>query len=169
MLVRFDIDGKPYETEARPGESLLPVLRRLGFWSVKHGCETGDCGACLVLLDGEPRLACLTPAARASGHAIATAEGLGDPEELHPLQRAFLDRGAVQCGYCTPAMLLAAAALLKRDPEPSEEAVREALAGVLCRCTGYVKPVEAILVAAGRDKGTRAGAEGEPPGGRGGT
>jgi len=148
MRIDFEVNGKPHALEADPGEMLLPVLRRLGFWSVKHGCETGDCGACLVLVDGEPTLACLFPAPRAGGRKVTTVEGLGDTESLHPLQREFLSHGAVQCGYCTPAMLLAAAALLRRNPHPTAAEVREALAGVLCRCTGYVKPVEAIQAVA---------------------
>jgi putative selenate reductase molybdopterin-binding subunit len=147
LLLQLEINGEARSIEARPGEMLLPVLRREGLWSVKHGCETGDCGACLVLLGGETRLACILPAAKVAGGAITTVEALGNTEALHPLQRAFLEGGAVQCGYCTPAMLLAAHALLQRDPRPDEVAVRGALAGVLCRCTGYLKPVEAILAA----------------------
>jgi len=152
MRIELEANGRRHEVEIQPGEMLLPVLRRLGLWSVKHGCESGDCGACLVLLDGSPRLACLFPAARAAGHAITTVEGLGDTDSLHPLQRAFLEHGAVQCGFCTPAMLLAAEALLRRDPGADEAAIREALAGVLCRCTGYTKPIAAI-----RDAATSAG------------
>jgi putative selenate reductase molybdopterin-binding subunit len=158
MRIQFEVNGTQHEVNADPGEVLLPVLRRLGYWSVKHGCETGDCGACLVLVEGDPLLACLLPAARAGGKSITTVEGLGDTESLHPLQREFLAHGAVQCGYCTPAMLLAAAALLQRNPNPSAEEVREALAGVLCRCTGYVQPVEAIQAAAGGS--TKSGTEG---------
>ncbi len=145
MHLELHVNGTRHELEVAPGELLLPVLRRLGYWSVKHGCESGDCGACLVLLDGEPRLSCLAPAVHAGGRRITTAEGLGDVEALHPLQQQFLAHGAVQCGFCTPAMLLASAALLQRNPHPTAEQVREALAGVLCRCTGYVKPVEAVL------------------------
>jgi putative selenate reductase molybdopterin-binding subunit len=148
LRLELDVNGARTPIEADPGEMLLPALRRAGFWSVKHGCETGDCGACLVLVDGEPMLSCLYPAARAAGRAITTLEAFGQPGALLPLQRAFLDRGAVQCGYCTPAMLLAARALLARDPAPSPEERREAMAGVLCRCTGYVKPLEAIAAAA---------------------
>jgi putative selenate reductase molybdopterin-binding subunit len=162
MTLRLEINGEAHALEARPGDMLLPVLRRQGFWSVKHGCETGDCGACLVLLDGEMRLTCILPAAKAAGHAVTTVEALGHTDALHPLQRAFLERGAVQCGYCTPAMLLAAHALLQRDARPSEESVRDALSGVLCRCTGYLKPVEAILAAA-----AEMGSTGEQPAVRG--
>jgi putative selenate reductase molybdopterin-binding subunit len=149
VRIRLQVNGAAFETDVRPGSTLLPVLRGAGWWSVKHGCESGDCGACLVLLDGTPRLACLVPAVRAAGHALATVECLGDTDALHPLQRTFLERGAVQCGYCTPAMLLAARSLLERDPHAGEAAIRDALAGVLCRCTGYVKPVDAIRAAAG--------------------
>jgi putative selenate reductase molybdopterin-binding subunit len=148
MDLTFTVNAAPVALTAEPSETLLAVLRRAGYWSVKHGCESGDCGACLVLQDGSPRLACLVPAARAGGCAFTTVEALGHTDALHPLQQAFLAGGAVQCGYCTPAMLLAAAALLARDPHPSEAAVREALAGVLCRCTGYLKPVQAIAAAA---------------------
>jgi putative selenate reductase molybdopterin-binding subunit len=158
MRVRFEINGLALEREAAPGETLLAMLRRAGFWSVKHGCESGDCGACLVLVNGTPRLGCLMPAARAEGQGLRTVESLGNTDALDPLQRAFLDCGAVQCGYCTPAMLLAATALLERDPQPSETAAREALAGVLCRCTGYLKPVEAILAAALAIRGPAAAA-----------
>jgi putative selenate reductase molybdopterin-binding subunit len=150
VRLEVEINGSRQEIEAAPGEMLLPVVRRAGLWSVKHGCESGDCGACLVLLDGEPRLACLLPAAKIDGRRLTTLEAFGHPDALHPLQSAFLERGAVQCGYCTPAMLLAAEALLRRDPHPGEAAVRQALAGVLCRCTGYLKPVEAIQAAAAR-------------------
>jgi putative selenate reductase molybdopterin-binding subunit len=148
MQIDIQVNGTQHSLEVAPGEMLLPALRRLGYWSVKHGCETGDCGACLVLVDGEPRLSCLFPALRAGGHRLTTVEGLGDTDSLHPLQRQFLAHGAVQCGYCTPAMLLAASALLQRKPDPTADEVREALAGVLCRCTGYVKPVAAIQAAA---------------------
>jgi len=144
MRIQLVVNGREHPLDVEPGELLLPALRRLGYWSVKHGCETGDCGACLVLVDDEPRLACLLPAVRAGGHRITTVEGLGDTDSLHPLQRQFLAHGAVQCGFCTPAMLLAAAALLQRNPHPTAAEVRDALAGILCRCTGYVKPHEAI-------------------------
>jgi putative selenate reductase molybdopterin-binding subunit len=150
------INGIRKEISAAPGETLLAVLRRLGYYGAKHGCEDGACGACAVLLDGKPVNSCLVLAAQAEDHPIVTIESLGEhPEQgwkqtggLHPLQKAFVETGAIQCGYCTPAQLLAAKALLERNPDPSEAEVREALSGVLCRCTGYVKPVQAVLRAA---------------------
>ncbi|NJN43897.1 MAG: (2Fe-2S)-binding protein [Anaerolineae bacterium] len=136
--------------------TLLRALRALGYFSVKHGCETGECGACTVLLDGKPVNACVMLAAQAEGRQIETIEDLGEregkgwreTEGLHPLQQTFVETGAIQCGFCTPAMLLAARELLARNPDPTETDVRDALSGVLCRCTGYLKPVQAILQAA---------------------
>ncbi len=156
MEIKLDINGGEYAAAVTPGETLLKVLRRLGFLSVKHGCETGECGACAVLVDGKPVNSCVLLAAQAEGHSIETIEAMGQhPEQgwkltegLHPLQRAFVESGAIQCGYCTPAQILAAAELLRRNPTPTEAEVRQALSGVLCRCTGYVKPVEAVLRAA---------------------
>ena len=145
MKVELTIDGRGGAAEIDPGESLMDVLRRLGHASVKNGCDRGDCGSCAVLLDGRAVNACLVFAAKADGADITTVEGLA---ALHPLQRAVLDSGAVQCGFCTPGMLLTAIDLLERSPNPTEGEVREALAGTYCRCTGYVKPVEAILAAA---------------------
>jgi aerobic-type carbon monoxide dehydrogenase small subunit (CoxS/CutS family) len=146
--LRLTINGERREVRTQPGDLLLDVLRREGYWGVKRGCETGECGACAVLLDGEPINSCLMFAAQADGRELLTVEGLAAGEHLHPVQQAFLDHGAVQCGYCTPAMLLVAKELLDRSPRPTEAEVREALSGVLCRCTGYKKPVEAILAAA---------------------
>ena len=146
--VDLTVNGQPRHAEGDARTSLLDLLRREGFWGVKHGCETGECGACAVLLDGRPVNACMTLALRAHGHAVQTVEGLGSPDALHPVQQAFVDTGAVQCGYCTPAMELCARALLDAVPDPTEEEVRDALAGCLCRCTGYVKPVQAVLQAA---------------------
>jgi aerobic-type carbon monoxide dehydrogenase small subunit (CoxS/CutS family)/CO/xanthine dehydrogenase FAD-binding subunit len=147
---RIDIlvNGVRRQIDAEARATLLDVLRREGFWGVKHGCETGECGACAVLLDGRPVASCITLAARAGGRTVTTVEGLGTPGALHPVQEAFVATGAVQCGYCTPAMEVCAKALLDVTPRPTEAEVRDALAGCLCRCTGYVKPVEAVLQAA---------------------
>ena len=155
MRLTLRVNAAAVEAEIQPGETLLRLLRRHGFWSVKYGCDTGDCGACTVLADGVPVLACLYPAVRAATQELTTVEALGHTDALHPLQRAFLEHGAAQCGYCTPAMLLVAHALLQREPSPDAEAIRAALAGVLCRCTGYLKPVEAIQACAG-PRGTAA-------------
>jgi aerobic-type carbon monoxide dehydrogenase small subunit (CoxS/CutS family)/CO/xanthine dehydrogenase FAD-binding subunit len=146
--VDLTVNGQPRHAEGEARTTLLDLLRREGLWGVKHGCETGECGACAVLVDGRPVSACLTLALRAHGHAVQTVEGLGGPDELHPVQQAFVDTGAIQCGFCTPAMELCARALLDAIPDPTEDEVRDALAGCLCRCTGYVKPVEAVLLAA---------------------
>lgn len=148
MRVTLTIDDRRVDIDIEPGESLMDVLRRLGSTSVKNGCDRGDCGSCAVLLDGRAVNSCLVFAAQADGRAVATVEGLDGPDGLHPLQAASLDAGAVQCGFCTPGMLMVALDLLERNPDPSEREVREALSGNLCRCTGWVKPVEAILAAA---------------------
>lgn len=148
MDLRCHVNGIELHDTIPPGELLLSFLRRHRFWGVKEGCETGECGACLVLVDGVPRMSCVMLAGQAQGRSLTTIEGLGTHEHPHPLQTAFHNAGAIQCGYCTPAMILAAKALLDRVPSPSESQVRDALAGTLCRCTGYKKPVEAILAAA---------------------
>jgi len=156
MRLNLTINGNALSYDAAPGDSLLSVLRKLGYYGVKHGCETGECGACAVLLDSKPVNSCVHLAVQADGHQIETIESLGEyPEQgwkttagLHPLQAAFVESGAIQCGYCTPAMILAASELLSNEPNPTEYQVREALSGVLCRCTGYLKPVQAVLRAA---------------------
>ncbi|HYF80189.1 MAG TPA: molybdopterin cofactor-binding domain-containing protein [Symbiobacteriaceae bacterium] len=148
MRVNFTLNGAPVAADVRANQTLLELLRREEIFSVKHGCETGECGACAVLVGGELRPSCLTPAARVDGCVVETAERLGTPSRLNPIHRAFLDCGGVQCGYCTPAMVLATEQLLRDNPAPTEREARECLSGVLCRCTGYVKPVEAILRAA---------------------
>ena len=157
MRISLRLNGRPIEVDAPPEATLLDVLRRtLGLHGVKHGCESGECGACTVLLDGRPISACVLLAAQAGGHTIRTIESIGEhPEQgwrrttgLDPIQQAFVETGAIQCGFCTPAMILAARALLDREASPSEAQVREALSGVLCRCTGYLKPVQAVLRAA---------------------
>jgi aerobic-type carbon monoxide dehydrogenase small subunit (CoxS/CutS family) len=146
--LELQLNGRALAADVEARTTLLELLRRQGAFGVKHGCETGECGACTVLLDGRPAPACMTLALRAQGRHVETVEGLGTPDALHALQQAFVETGAVQCGYCTPAQLLCAKALLDAIPDPSPEEVREALAGALCRCTGYVKPVEAVLKAA---------------------
>jgi aerobic-type carbon monoxide dehydrogenase small subunit (CoxS/CutS family) len=148
MEIRLNVNGEAKQWTIAPGDLLLDVLRREGYFGVKRGCEAGECGACTVLIGGNPINSCLMFAAQAEGANVLTIEGLAHGSNLHPLQEAFLDHGAVQCGFCTPAMILNAKALLDRKPHPSEEEVREALAGTFCRCTGYSKPVEAVLAAA---------------------
>lgn len=148
MELELTINGVAHRVQVDPNERLLETLRREGFWSVKHGCETGDCGACSILLDGRAVNTCVLLTAQSVGHRIETVEAMGRPGNLHPLQQAFVETGAIQCGYCTPAMLLAGKELLSRTTTPTEAEVRDALSGVLCRCTGYVKPVQAILRAA---------------------
>jgi len=148
MSLRLTLNGEPKEWTIAPGDLLLDVLRRENYFGVKRGCETGECGACTVLLNGKPVNSCVMFAAQAEGSEILTIEGVADGDRLDPLQEAFLDHGAVQCGFCTGGMILSAKALFQQRPDPSEDEVREALAGHLCRCTGYRKPVEAVLAAA---------------------
>jgi len=148
--MRLTVNGVERSYEASPGDTLLDVLRREGFFGVKRGCGRGDCGACTVLLNGRAVNSCLVLAAKADGAAVLTIEGVAAGGELHPVQEALLDAGAVQCGYCTPGVVLSAVALLSRNPRPEEAEIREALSGNLCRCTGYVKQVEAIQRAAAR-------------------
>jgi carbon-monoxide dehydrogenase small subunit len=145
------VNGETLETSFAPYKTLLEVLREdLQLTGTKHGCELGECGACAVLVDGEPQLACLVLALECAGRAIDTVEGLGRGAELHPLQAAFADLGAAQCGYCTPGILMTAKALLEREPSPSRERIKEAISGNLCRCTGYQQIFEAIEEAARR-------------------
>jgi len=159
MKLQLTINAKKHELECAPGESLFSALRRLGFYGVKFGDEQGLSGADTVLYDGSAVNSSLLLAAQAEGHTIVTIEGLGEhPDQgwrktdgLHPLQQAFIENGAIQCGYCTPAQILAAKALLDRNPNPTEAEVRDAISGVLCRCTGYLKPVQAVLQAAGKE------------------
>ncbi len=148
MTITLTINGREKTFEIDPGEKLLDVLRREGYMSVKKGCGTGDCGACAILLNGRSVNSCLVFAAKADGGEILTAEGLATGEILHPIQTAFLEEGAVQCGYCTPGMIISTVDLLTRNPDPSEGEIREALSGNLCRCTGYVKQVQAVQRAA---------------------
>ncbi|TWJ17033.1 (2Fe-2S)-binding protein [Geobacter argillaceus] len=149
IIVHMTVNGNPIEVGVGDEETLLETLRqRLGLTGTKQGCDLGDCGSCTVLLDGKPVLSCLTLAADAEGHEITTIEGLAQGEDLHPVQRAFHEAGAVQCGFCTPGMVLTAKALLDTNPNPDREAIKGALSGNLCRCTGYVKIVNAVEIAA---------------------
>ncbi len=147
--LRLHVNGETYELEVKPQRTLLEVLRNeLELTGTNEGCATGDCGACTVLLDGVPVTSCLVFALDAHERQITTIEGLGTTEALHPLQRAFVERGAIQCGYCTPGLIMSAYALLQQNPQPTEAEVRHFIAGNLCRCTGYTKVVEAVLAAA---------------------
>lgn len=149
LHVSTTVNGDPAEFVCAPDETLLDALRnRLGLTGAKEGCGTGDCGACSVTVNGRLVCSCLVLAAEAEGAEIATIEGMADQDELHPLQRAFIDHAALQCGVCTPGILVAAKSLLERNPEPSDEEVRYWLAGNLCRCTGYDKIIRAVQVAA---------------------
>jgi aerobic-type carbon monoxide dehydrogenase small subunit (CoxS/CutS family) len=156
VRVTLTVDGTPHSLEVRPFERLLDVLReRLGCVSVKEGCGEGECGACTVLMDGVPVLSCVLFAWQADGSRVTTVQGLGSPRD-RALQRAFVEAGAVQCGFCTPGLVLAAKALLDRNPAPTEDEIRHALAGNLCRCTGYESIVKAVANAArGRTRGAQ--------------
>jgi aerobic carbon-monoxide dehydrogenase small subunit len=146
QLLRFTVNEEPREIAVEPWWTLLDVLRdQLELTGAKKGCDRGDCGACTVLLDGKPIVSCTTLAVQAHGRRVTTIEGLMSEGRPHPLQQAFVDHGAVQCGFCTPGMVLAAKALLDENPSPTEDDVREAIAGNLCRCTGYAKIVDAVL------------------------
>ena len=147
--IKFTVNDEEFDLTFKSGRTLLEVLREdLDLIGTKEGCDGGECGACTVLIEDEPRLACITLAATLHGKKILTIEGLARDGQLHPLQRAFLDHGAVQCGYCTPGVILSAKALLDRNQRPTEEDVKKALAGNLCRCTGYQKIITAVLEAA---------------------
>ncbi len=153
----FIVNGEPREILYPEHKTLLEVLREeLALTGTKHGCELGECGTCTVLIDGEPQLSCLALARAVEGRAITTVEGMADGPVLHPLQQAFAELGAAQCGYCTPGILLAAQALVREQPDPTREQIKEALAGNLCRCTGYVKIYEAVELAAARMRGEDA-------------
>jgi carbon-monoxide dehydrogenase small subunit len=146
------LNGQPVTVEIGADELLVDVIRdRLGLIGTKVGCNEGECGACTVIMDGEAVLSCLIPALRAQGRQITTIEGLSDGDLLHPLQQAFVEYGAVQCGYCIPGFILSAKALLDVKPSPTRDEIKEAIAGNLCRCTGYVKIIEAIEAVAKQD------------------
>ena len=156
QTIALTVNSEPCEVAFAPHKTLLEVLREdLNLTGTKHGCELGECGTCTVLLDGRPVLSCLVLGLACQGHRVDTIEGMAGAE-LHPLQTAFADLGAAQCGYCTPAFLLTAQALLAENPRPSRDQIKEALAGNLCRCTGYIKIYEAVELAAARMRGEQA-------------
>ena len=149
MRIELAVNGEAREADVWPGESLLYALReRLGLPGSKNACEQGECGSCSVLLDGTLVCACLVLAAQADGHAVVTVEGLAEEDQLHSVQAAFIEAGAVQCGFCTPGLVVATADLLERVPSPTDDEIREALSGNLCRCTGYAKIFDAVRLAA---------------------
>ena len=150
MRIALTVNGERHEADVWAGESLLFALReRLGLPGSKNACEQGECGSCSVLLDGTLVCACLVLAAQADGHDLVTVEGLAQEGRPHPVQEAFVEAGAVQCGFCTPGLVVAAADLLARTPDPTDDELREALSGNLCRCTGYAKIFDAVRLAAG--------------------
>jgi aerobic-type carbon monoxide dehydrogenase small subunit (CoxS/CutS family) len=154
--ISFTLNAEPCEVSFAPHKTLLEVLREdLGLTGTKHGCELGECGTCTVLLDDQPVLSCLVLGQACGGRSVRTVEGMAGTA-LHPLQTAFADLGAAQCGYCTPAFLLAAQALLEHNPKPSRDEIKHALAGNLCRCTGYIKIYEAVELAAAWLRGEKA-------------
>ncbi len=144
-LIKMTVNSKKHEIKVQPNQTLVKVLREaLGLTGTKVGCEMGDCGTCTVIMDGKAVNACLVLAVQADGREILTIEGLARDEALHPLQESFIMEGAIQCGFCTPGMIMSAQALLKENPDPDEAQIREGISGVLCRCTGYSKIVQAI-------------------------
>ena len=150
MRITVRVNGAEQQADCWEGESLLYALReQLGFPGSKNACEQGECGSCSVLLDGTLVCACLVLAAQADGHEVTTVEGLASGDDLHPVQQAFVDAGAVQCGFCTPGLVVAAADLLRQNSSPTNDEIREALSGNLCRCTGYAKIFDAVRLAAG--------------------
>jgi aerobic-type carbon monoxide dehydrogenase small subunit (CoxS/CutS family) len=154
VKIALTVNGESAEVAFAPHKTLLELLREdLGLTGTKHGCELGECGTCTVLLDGTPVLSCLVLGLACAGHAVRTVEGMAQGGKLHPLQETFADLGAAQCGYCTPAFLLAAEALLASNPNPTREQIKDSLAGNLCRCTGYIKIYEAVELAAARMRG----------------
>lgn len=153
MQIELAVNGAVETVEASKSDSLLDVLRRNGYTGAKRGCDTGACGFCTVHVDGEPVKSCITPVSKVADSAIRTIEGLGEQTDLHPVQRAFVDNSALQCGFCIPGMIMRATALLESTPDPTEQEVRDALSDNLCRCTGYKKIVEAVLDAADRMDG----------------
>ena len=151
--IQLKINGQNFEVDVEPTARLLDVLRDLGFVGVKEGCGTGECGACTVLLNGKSVLSCLLFAVQADGKEIITVEGLAQGNKLHPVQEAFIEHGAVQCGYCIPGFIMSSVYLLSNNPKPTREEIREELSGNLCRCTGYVKIIDAVEAAAKKLEG----------------
>ncbi len=148
-FIQLTVNGQPVEALVEPNSTLVQFLREdLGLTGTKHGCGLGDCGACTVILDGQPVNSCLVLAISANGREVLTIEGLAEDGKLHPVQQAFVDKGSIQCGFCSPGMILSAKALLDTNPDPTEQEIRMAISGNLCRCTGYQKIVEAIGEAA---------------------
>ena len=157
IFLPMSINGERTEVAFAPSKTLLEVLREdMGLTGTKHGCELGECGCCAVLVDGKAVLSCLMLGVALEGHEVTTVEGMADGAKLHPLQEAFAELGAAQCGYCTPGILLTAQALLAKKPRPSRDEIKDALAGNLCRCTGYIKIYEAVELAAARMRGETA-------------
>jgi carbon-monoxide dehydrogenase small subunit len=149
QAIQLTVNGEAHEVLVKPNSTLLDVLRdQLDLTGTKKGCDAGDCGACTIIMDGKPTNACLVLAMKAHGRDILTIEGLAEGGKLHPTQKAFIEKGAIQCGFCTPGMLLSAKALLDRKPNPTVEEIKTSIAGNLCRCTGYIKIIEAIQAAA---------------------
>ncbi|MFB6354621.1 MAG: (2Fe-2S)-binding protein [Halobacteriales archaeon] len=160
MELEFELNGVPRTVEVAQSDLLLDVLRRHGYTGAKRGCDTGACGMCMVQVDGEARQSCVLPASRVDGASVETIEGLGTQDDLHPIQQAFVDNTALQCGFCTPGFIMRTKALLETNPDPTEQEVREALADNLCRCTGYQTIIEAVMDAADRLDGERVAADG---------
>lgn len=154
--IAFSLNGEQKVFRSPQGETLVELLRREGYAGTKKGCDTGDCGSCTVLLDGRAVLSCLTLAVAAHGHSVETIEGIGGPADPHPIAQAYVESGAVQCGFCIPGMVLVTKELLAQNPDPTEPEIRHALDGNLCRCTGYVKQVRAVKMAATALKGKAA-------------
>ena len=148
ITIRFTVNNKPYEIAVGPSQTLLDVIREdLGLTGTKEGCGLGECGACTVIMDGKTVNSCLVLAAEADGKEITTVEGVADGDRLHPVQQAFLDEGGLQCGFCTPGMIMSAKALLDENPDPTDDEIKRGIAGNLCRCTGYTKIIRSIRTA----------------------
>jgi carbon-monoxide dehydrogenase small subunit len=161
-ILTFKLNGQIVETLVSPDEILLDILRdRFNFTGTKNGCGKGECGACTVIINGNAVNACMVPAMKAMNKEIQTIEGIGTPENLHPLQETFIEKGAIQCGFCTPGMIMSSKALLDKNLSPTSDEIKEAISGNICRCTGYVKIEEAILAASNRIKSQKQVGEGE--------